>query len=132
MNERLQQFLVAENISASEFADKIGVARAAVSHVTSGRNKPSFDFITGIINHFPALNIEWLLTGRGRMYKNDIRETTGNLFEENEEMEPVQVLPEPVVPSAPAEETVTPVEGAPKHIEKIIAFYSDNTFKVLE
>ena len=45
MNIRLQQFLSAENLSQAQFADIIGVARASVSHIIAGRNKPGFDFI---------------------------------------------------------------------------------------
>ena len=69
MNQRLQQFLTAENISQSQFADTIGVARASISHIISGRNKPGFDFIESMARKYPALSLEWLITGRGRMYK---------------------------------------------------------------
>ena len=68
MNKRLQQFLSAENLSQSQFADSIGVVRASVSHILSGRNKPGFDFIYGMANAYPKLNIDWFVTGRGKMY----------------------------------------------------------------
>ena len=70
MNQRLQQFLSAENISQSQFADSIGVARANVSHIISGRNKPGFDFIEKLSSHYPSLSLEWLISGKGKMYKN--------------------------------------------------------------
>jgi transcriptional regulator with XRE-family HTH domain len=69
MNTRLKQFLDAENISQSQFADTIKVVRASVSHVLSGRNNPSYDFIRAIMNSYPELNIEWLMLGKGKMYK---------------------------------------------------------------
>lgn len=69
MNKRLEQFLAAENISQSKLSDTLGVARASVSHIISGRNKPSYEFIVSMMRHFPTLNIEWLLTGVGKMYK---------------------------------------------------------------
>lgn len=75
MNKRLLQFITAENISQSQFADNIGVARASVSHIIAGRNKPGFDFVEKMARAFPALNIEWLITGRGKMYKNTLGET---------------------------------------------------------
>lgn len=71
MNNRLQQFLTAENISQSVFADTIGVARASVSHILAGRNKPGFDFIESMSRHYPMINLEWLITGKGKMYKSD-------------------------------------------------------------
>ena len=70
MNTRLKQFLTAENISQSQFADTLGVARASSSHILSGRNKPGFDFLASLARHYPSLNLTWLITGRGRMYGN--------------------------------------------------------------
>ena len=61
MNKRLQQFLNAENISQSQFADTVGVAKASVSHILAGRNKPGFEFIESVARHFPRLNLEWLI-----------------------------------------------------------------------
>ena len=69
MNTRLKQFLAAENISQSHFADTIRVVRASVSHVLSGRNNPSYEFIRAIMLAYPDLNMEWLLLGKGKMYK---------------------------------------------------------------
>lgn len=70
MNTRLKQFLAAENISQAQFADSINVVRASVSHVLAGRNNPSYDFIKAIMDHYPQLNIEWLILGKGKMYKD--------------------------------------------------------------
>ena len=75
MNTRLQQFIRAENLSQSQFADAIGVARASISHILAGRNKPGFDFIESMARHFPALNLEWLITGKGKMYKDTISDS---------------------------------------------------------
>lgn len=69
MNTRLKQFLAAENISQAQFADSINVVRASVSHVLAGRNNPSYDFIKAIMDKYPQLNIEWLILGKGKMYK---------------------------------------------------------------
>ncbi len=69
MNNRFSQFLAAENISQSQFAERLGVTRASVSHIVSGRNKPGNDFILSLMNAYPDLNIEWILAGKGKMYK---------------------------------------------------------------
>lgn len=71
MNTRLKQFLAAENITQAQFADTINVVRASVSHVLSGRNNPSFDFIRAMMQHYPDLNIDWLMFGKGKMYKDN-------------------------------------------------------------
>lgn len=74
MNTRLKQFLAAENISQSQFADTIKVVRASVSHVLSGRNNPGYDFIKAIMAAYPTLNMEWLILGKGKMYKENAQE----------------------------------------------------------
>ena len=71
MNDRLKQFLAAENISQSQFADTIKVVRATVSHILAGRNKPGYDFIKAIMQAYPRLNMEWMIMGRGKMYKSE-------------------------------------------------------------
>ena len=70
MNTRLKQFLAAENISQSQFADTINVVRASVSHVLSGRNYPSYEFIKAIMACYPHLNMDWLMLGKGKMYRD--------------------------------------------------------------
>ena len=79
MNNRLKQFLAAENITQSQFADKIDVVRASVSHVLSGRNNPSYEFIKAIMTNYPSLNIEWLMFGKGKMYKGAAEATLSDV-----------------------------------------------------
>ena len=69
MNNRLQQFLSAENLTQAQFADSINVARASISHILAGRNNPGYDFIINTMKRYPDLNIEWLLIGKGKMYR---------------------------------------------------------------
>ena len=74
MNTRLKQFIAAENITQAQFADNINVVRASVSHILAGRNKPGYDFISGLMRYYPNLNIEWLMFGKGKMYKESSSE----------------------------------------------------------
>ena len=67
---RLQQFLSAENITQAQFADSLGVTRASISHILAGRNKPGFDFMFGITQRYPNLSLDWLISGKGKMYKS--------------------------------------------------------------
>ena len=67
---RLQQFLSAENITQAQFADSLGVTRASISHILAGRNKPGFDFFFGITQRYPNLSLDWLISGKGKMYKS--------------------------------------------------------------
>ena len=155
MNIRLQQFLSAENLSQAQFADIIGVARASVSHILAGRNKPGFDFIYSMAANFPNLNVEWLVTGRGKMYK-----TQADLFPIEVQEAPQQPQIAPTVPSepqysapAPAPEPTPSVSAAQpqepevtqsntsttsskvtvgqRNISKMIILFDDNTYQEL-
>ena len=67
MNNRLKRWIEKEGLKSSEFADKIGVNRATISHILSGRNKPSIDFLEKLLHVYPELNANWLITGIGYM-----------------------------------------------------------------
>lgn len=69
MNSRLQQFLELENLTPARLADILGVQRSGLSHILSGRNKPGYDFINKLLIKFPAISADWLLTGKGKPYK---------------------------------------------------------------
>ena len=99
MDKRLQQFLDAENITQAQLADTLGVARAGISHILSGRNKPGFDFLEAMAVHYPRISMDWLLTGKGRMYKD--------IDGENLVFAPIQPR---------------------RRVSKILVFYDDNTF----
>jgi len=81
MKERLVQLLDLEQLTPSKFADIIGVQRSSVSHVISGRNKPSFDFLQKTLRAFPGLHADWLILGDGSMYEQMGRDVSGNLFD---------------------------------------------------
>lgn len=142
MNNRLQQFLTAENISQSVFADTIGVARASVSHILAGRNKPGFDFIESMSKHYPSVNLEWLITGKGKMYKG----------EQIKELAPVEPHPAPVQetaapspkPESPMQEPkvediktialakATQITKNQRSISRIIVLYNDGSYQELK
>ena len=67
LNSRVQKIINYSELSSSEFADEIGVQRSNISHVLSGRNKPSLDFLMKIKDRFPEIQWEWLIEGEGAM-----------------------------------------------------------------
>ncbi len=106
---RIKKILEHHQLSASLFADKIGVQRSSISHILSGRNKPSLDFILKITNTFNEVDIYWLLNGKGSYPKMvDIPSFT------------------------PLNQSATVVEQnlktPDKIINKIVVFYKDGTF----
>ena len=127
MNNRLLKFLEAENISQSQFADSIGVARASVSHIIAGRNKPGFEFIERTARQYPSLSLEWLITGKGRMYKY----TDGEIIDSHDDTDL----------SGDASDMVSPADNQPnrafedvlfqpgRKISRITVFFADDTFE---
>jgi transcriptional regulator with XRE-family HTH domain len=70
MHERLKNWMGIEGLKSSALADSIGVNRATISHILSGRNKPSIDFLEKLLNVYPSINANWLISGIGYMQDN--------------------------------------------------------------
>ena len=87
INDRFTKILEYSGFTASEFADEIDVQRSSISHIISGRNKPSLEFVTKIKNRFPELSWDWIILGQGEMLQNNSALSTSeskiNLEEEN-------------------------------------------------
>lgn len=137
MNRRLQQFLEAENLTAAKLADILGVQRSGLSHILSARNKPSYDFILTILNKYPALNPDWLITGKGKMYRDQNEDSTPIhqvVVEKSEYIQPPQFefenevnSEEPISNTTPLLSTKAPSNN--KRIVRITIYYSDGTFE---
>ena len=79
MNKRFQKWLDYNDINSNKLAEKINVSRATISHIISGRNKPSVDFLHKILKKYPDLNLNWLVTGAGSMkIDNNIKKSIVN------------------------------------------------------
>ncbi|MBT3546587.1 MAG: helix-turn-helix transcriptional regulator [Flavobacterium sp.] len=109
---RLKKILDHYDLSASLFADKIGVQRSSISHILSERNKPSLDFILKITNTFTDVDIYWLLNGRGSFPKKAI-------VADASQSQNISLFTE-------AEEISNSIST--KKIDKIVVFYNDGTF----
>lgn len=79
LNERISKIIEYSKLSSSEFADEIDVQRSSISHITSGRNKPSLDFLIKVKDKFPELQWDWIIKGEGEMFENTQTETTENV-----------------------------------------------------
>ena len=110
IQDRVQLIIKANSLSASEFANAIGIKRSNLSHVLSGRNKPSLDFLSKIITAYPNVNASWLITGETR---------DGDFVSDTDHKEKTAVQPSKAVS----------IESSEKGIEKIVVFYTDGTFK---
>lgn len=125
---RLQKLLEYYDLSASHFATKIGVQRSSISHILSGRNKPSLDFVMKVLHTFNDVSIEWLIDGKGTFPKSNTSTTsTENINLKNESLE----TKEDILPHKPAQIEISKINTATtdKKIEKIILLYSDGSFE---
>ena len=82
MINRINLILQAKNITAKQFAEEIGIQPSGMSHILSGRNNPSLEFINKVIRRYPEIDANWLLLGKGQMY--------GELGIKNEEFAPLR------------------------------------------
>lgn len=150
--KKLELILDHYNLSASTFAEKINVQRSSLSHLLSGRNKPSLDFVLKIVEVFPEVDLYWLLFNEGNFPKAILPQalslipgtsaataetiTTPTLFEEvtikATTDEPEKIIENPTqsneenISSFPSV-TNTPMKES--DIEKIIVLYKNGTFK---
>jgi len=132
MKERIQKILTSEGIQPTKFAEIIGVQRSSISHILSGRNKPSFDVIQSILHKFPKLNSEWLILGTGDMYKRPIQTS---LFDLKQEITEQNTTKTPI--ESNLNEKSTTIQTEPKaienrvnekEIERVVVFFKDKTF----
>ena len=71
MVDRINILLKAKNITARQFAEEIGIQPSGMSHILSGRNNPSLDFVLKVMKRWPEVNINWLMFGKGEMLQAD-------------------------------------------------------------
>lgn len=119
--KRLQKVIEYYGESASSFAEKVGVQRSSISHILSGRNKPSLDFVLKILQSYPEVELYWLLNGKG-VFPNESAPISAQTS-----------LPMIERESRPKESPKPPLpfneKSNSKDIERIVIFYTDGTFK---
>ena len=102
-------------LSPSAFADKIHVQRSSISHLLSGRNKPSLDFVLKVIKEFDEIELYWLLNGKGVF---PVTSTT-----------PIPAKIQSLKKSEVEQLEIANVDPNEKILERIVMFYTDGTFK---
>jgi len=137
--KRLEIILEYYALNASSFADKIGVQRSSMSHLLSGRNKPSLDFVMKITEVFPEVDLYWILNGTGSFPKNseEILETTKTPapISSNENLTPGDLFSEINYEAGKTEIKIASetknqnLISEESEIEKIVIFYKNGTFK---
>lgn len=122
--KRLQQILDYYDLSAAAFSDAIDVGRSSISHILSGRNKPSLDFVLKIVQTYPEVELYWLLNGKGNF------PATAKLKDAKEALPPLEKESLPERQKHP--EKVPDSLSAEKTIRRIVIFYKDGSFESFE
>ena len=129
--KRLQKILEFYDISAATFAEAIDVGRSSISHILSGRNKPSLDFVMKVVQTYPEVELYWLLNGKGNFPPRNTQETEGKIsFSENEDKDSTsQSGPE----AAKTNQSIKiPQEQSSKRVIKVVLLYEDGSFEAFE
>jgi transcriptional regulator with XRE-family HTH domain len=116
--KRLEKVMEYYGETASSFADKIGVQRSSISHILSGRNKPSLDFVLKVLAQFPEVELYWLLNGKGSFPNTP---------------EPISDYSLDKEISVQKTESIHQIsKNTSKDIKRIVIFYTDGTFENFE
>ncbi len=148
MKDRIKKVMDESGLSASKFADKIGVPRSGLSHVLSGRNKPSLDYVLKMLNAFPELDPNWLLKGQksttnfdqildDKSTQNDVEfsnDLNTSIASVNKKMggqadKMIRKISKVTAPTEIDEPIQSSVSKNGNQVERIVYFYSDGSFK---
>lgn len=146
MIDRIQKIMQEKNLTASQFAEALGIQRSGLSHILSGRNQPSLEFVKKLIQRFPDVDLYWLLTGeKSRQEVKPINKHDPDLFSQVEEASAdvsttasnkgtqktdtgVSDVPMPKKEETPVPE---PRAVAKVKVQKIILLYEDGTYQMM-
>jgi transcriptional regulator with XRE-family HTH domain len=128
-SKRLHKILEFYELSAAGFADKIEVGRSSISHILSGRNKPSLDFVMKVVKSFPEVELYWLLNGKGSFPPSEKPTPQPEAKQETSSAPPLQKEAGAGKNEMPF---AFPQQGKSRPIRKIVIFYEDGTFEAFE
>lgn len=146
MKNRIKQIMDNEDMSPAQFADRLNINRAVISHILNGRNNPSLDVVTKILSDFDYINPEWLINGKGSIYKeghsesstlianerdlfnqNDVNSSIAKSVIENSKEKGVKDAFIDTYDAAKQQDSVNIIRN--RKITQIIIYYDDNTFE---
>ena len=138
MKERILEFLKQENKSSAQFAEEIGVQASGISHILSGRNNPSLDFVMKMLEKYKFLSTDWLLFGKGSMYKEPkMQSLFDNIPETHNDLSAMHIKNTPgrneiefqdVMKKSETNDILNSLKKQNEQIVKIVWFFDDNSF----
>ena len=145
MREKLQKLMASEQLTASRFAELLGIQPSGVTHLLGGRNKPSFDLVQKILRRFPHINPDWLLLDSEQMYRADSELTNDQPNQTSNEVAetPVNVEKNSATQNTTISESSTSANNSierlatigavnRKYVKRVIVLFDDHTFESFE
>lgn len=151
--EKIEKIMQIEKLNSVQFAAEIGIQGSTLSHILNGRNKPSLEVLKKILNRFRTINSDWLILDTGTMYRQEKHSQAPLLFPDDEEGVSNSVVyneknsekKQSLFSQNKNENIISELKATPiaelsssvyqksevekKSVEKIIVYYSDNTFQ---
>lgn len=130
--KKLENIMEFYGLSATAFAEELDFNRSTISHLLSGRNKPSLDFVVKILQRFPEVSMSWLIFGKGNfpstseIIDEQISTTKMDNIKSVMENPSLEKAFEMEIPQAISENTPN------KKVKKIVILYSDGSFNIYE
>ena len=121
--ERIEAVMKSMSLTGRQFAAEIHVQPGTISNMMAGRNNPSLEVVKRIMERYPTLNPEWLIAGRGEMWRTEPGKDPG-LFD-TQAPDPKEKSPRQIQKEEPQVVLAAP----PKQISRIVVYYTDNTFE---
>ena len=135
MVNRINLILRAKNITARQFAEEIGIQPSGMSHILSGRNNPSLEFVTKVIRRYPEIDANWLLLGKGEMFAGRVEtgergpEFGERMVENGAQLDLISDMNQvDNYDVMPGEEPMVDEISAGKRVVKMVFVYDDHTF----
>ena len=144
MREKLLNLMKSEQLTASKLAELLDIQPSGISHILSGRNKPSFDLVQKILRRFPRVNPDWLLLDKDEMYRTiDIEPKTATLqsistdeLDGTMQQSPASGMTAPATnstsTSTPAQQIAAAYAPKSGNVKRVIVLFDDHTFESYE
>ncbi|WGF92074.1 helix-turn-helix transcriptional regulator [Aequorivita marisscotiae] len=129
--KRLEKILEYYSLTAAAFAEEIDFNRSTISHLLSGRNKPSLEFVMKLYKKFPEVDMDWLLFGKGT-FPTSVQKEPKEKIETQTPTSDKKVMDLFSDENSMKQTLRRPITNSEKQIEKIVIFYSDGTFNLYE
>ncbi|MDR2293408.1 MAG: helix-turn-helix domain-containing protein [Prevotellaceae bacterium] len=133
MKARISKIMEMKGMNSTQFAATTGIKTATLSHIFSGRTYPSTEVITKILEKFPDISPDWLIFGKNEILRTGRTPSASDnqlrsIFE-NKTRDRDTVKKETEILKNPDKKEITYIEKPSKTIDKLVIFYTDNSFE---